>query len=170
MNWDTLSRIWLVVSVVSAERHRRQTRAVEEISIGIVCPIIARGHRLRNLLAGYNHRVAINPRVGWMPFLLEALEYQLSEFNSKMNFLHSPHEYFRRNMYACFWFERRDLSHLVRSVGVDNVMFETDFPHPTCLYPHPLEFIAQGLAGLDDASREKVMSSNAAKLYRIPLA
>ena len=28
---------------------------------------------------------------------------------------------------------------LVAAVGEDNILFETDFPHPTCLYPDPLK-------------------------------
>jgi predicted TIM-barrel fold metal-dependent hydrolase len=48
-------------------------------------------------------------------------------------------------------------------------MFETDFPHPTCLYPNPLGQAASGLATLDMDSRRKVLSGNAARLYRIPI-
>jgi len=54
-------------------------------------------------------------------------------------------------------------------VGVDNCMFETDFPHIVCLHPAPLEKVEEGLAKLDDSAREKVMSSNAARVYNINL-
>ena len=39
-----------------------------------------------------------------------------------------------RQIYASFWFEHEDLAHTIELVGEDKVMFETDFPHPTCLY------------------------------------
>ena len=48
-------------------------------------------------------------------------------------------------------------------------MFETDFPHPTCLYPEPLEHASSGLAQLTFEEREKILSTNASKLYNIPL-
>ena len=48
-------------------------------------------------------------------------------------------------------------------------MFETDFPHPTCLYPDSLERGAEALAGLQPEERRKILSTNAATLYRIPL-
>ncbi len=48
-------------------------------------------------------------------------------------------------------------------------MFETDFPHPTCLFPDPLGYAASGLAALTPETRRKVLSGNAAKLYNIPL-
>ena len=55
-----------------------------------------------------------------------------------------PIEYFRSNMYATFWFEKNenDLMRLVDAVGEDNILFETDFPHPTCLYPDPLDTVS----------------------------
>jgi predicted TIM-barrel fold metal-dependent hydrolase len=81
----------------------------------------------------------------------------------------SPVEYFRRQIYASFWFEGRDASSSIRRVGVDNVMFETDFPHPICLYPRPLEQVRECLADLTSEERRKVLSSNAARVYNIPL-
>ena len=51
----------------------------------------------------------------------------------------------------------------------DDVMFETDFPHPTCLYPDPMKYVGDTFASLDPKVRAKVMSGNAAKLYNIPV-
>ena len=107
--------------------------------------------------------------LGWIPFLLETLEYQLAENAAGQHYSLTPAEYFARNVYSCFWFERKNIADSVRQVGVDNVMFETDFPHPTCLYPAPLQHAASGLAALDLASRKKILSENAAKVYAIPL-
>jgi uncharacterized protein len=33
---------------------------------------------------------------------------------------------------------RESLEPMIERVGIDNVMFQTDFPHATCLYPDPL--------------------------------
>ena len=41
-----------------------------------------------------------------------------------------------------------DLQGLIDKVGEDNVMFETDFPHPTCLYPTPLETVDEKMSTL----------------------
>ncbi|RVT94479.1 amidohydrolase family protein [Sphingomonas crocodyli] len=113
--------------------------------------------------------VSVESGIGWIPFLLETLEYQLHENAVTKTFSLTPEEYFRRNIYGCFWFERKNMAATVRQCGVDNVMFETDFPHPTCLYPEPLEHAASGLAQLTFEEREKILSTNASKLYNIPL-
>jgi predicted TIM-barrel fold metal-dependent hydrolase len=80
-----------------------------------------------------------------------------------------PSDYFRRQMYACYWFEQTDVAHTLEQLGVDNVMFETDFPHPTCLYPDSLAHAAKGLADVAPDVARKVLQDNAANLYRIPL-
>lgn len=115
--------------------------------------------------------VSVESGIGWIPFLLEALDYQLIENGPKLaNRLKlKPSEYFLRNFYGCFWFEQRNLQASVAALGADNLMFETDFPHPTCLYPYSANFAAQAMAGFDMATRRKLLSGNAAKLYNIPL-
>lgn len=113
--------------------------------------------------------VSVESGIGWIPFIMESLDYQFRSLITKSNLLHKPSEYFRRNFYGCFWFEKRDLSHTIEQVGVDNCMFETDFPHIVCLHPKPLDYMEEGLAKLDPVSREKVMSKNAARVYKIPV-
>ena len=109
--------------------------------------------------------------VGWIPFILEALDYEMSEnappelaAMSKM-----PSEYFKSNLYATFWFEnnRNKLPDLIEAVGEDNILFETDFPHPTCLYPNPLQSVEAKMETLSPEVRRKIFGENARKLYRL---
>jgi predicted TIM-barrel fold metal-dependent hydrolase len=111
--------------------------------------------------------VSVESGIGWVPFILEALDYQLREIAEGRSFRLKPSEYFRRNFYACFWFEEFDIAHTIRNVGVENVLFETDFPHPTGLYP--IENIEGRLGDLTQHERACVLSRNAAKLYRIAI-
>ena len=111
--------------------------------------------------------VSVESGVGWVPFLMEALDYQLVEIAEGKKFALKPSEYFKRNFYACFWFEQTDISNTLRRVGIDNVLFETDFPHPTGLYP--IENLEGRLSGLTLEERAKVLGGNAARLYNIAL-
>jgi len=76
---------------------------------------------------------------------------------------------FRRNIYACFWFEEAGPLRLLDDLGADNVMWESDFPHPTCLYPDPVTRTLAVLRDVDPAVVRKVMQDNAASLYGISL-
>jgi predicted TIM-barrel fold metal-dependent hydrolase len=111
--------------------------------------------------------VSVESGIGWVPFLLEALEYQLAEAGKQHR--HSPREVFQRQMYACSWFERRSFAQTARTVGIDNVMFETDFPHPTCLYPNGLDYVAGAIADLTVEERRKVFGGTAARIYNLDL-
>lgn len=111
--------------------------------------------------------VSVESGIGWIPFLLEALDHQYAEVSGSQGLQMLPSEYFRRNFFACFWFERRNLGEMIKSVGVDNVLFETDFPHPTCLYP--VDNVIDALSGLTFDEQGKVLSGNAARLYDIKI-
>jgi predicted TIM-barrel fold metal-dependent hydrolase len=115
--------------------------------------------------------VSVESGIGWIPFVLRALDYQADE-NNVHGLKLRPSEYFKRQMYACFWFEEgSELIEAVQEVGVDNCMFETDFPHPTCLFPQPLTGIAKTFAehDVDVEVRRKLLGANAARVYGIDL-
>lgn len=81
----------------------------------------------------------------------------------------TPWEYFRRLFVGCFWFERTNLAATIAALGAECAQFETDFPHPTCLYPDPREQISAVAEALDSYTRRRVLQDNAVELYRIPI-
>ena len=115
--------------------------------------------------------VSVESGVGWVPFILETVDYEMEENAPEQygRLGRKPSEYFKDHWYTTFWFEksRGDLQGLFDAVGEDNVLFETDFPHPTCLYPRPLELISEQLAGLRPGTRRKLLGGNAGALYRL---
>ena len=115
--------------------------------------------------------VSVESGIGWIPFILKALDHQMNECKID-NLSMKPSEYFRRHVYGCFWFEDgARLMQDIAAVGVDNCMFETDFPHPTCLYPQPLNGVAKTLsdAGVDFETKKKLLGGTAARVYNIAL-
>jgi uncharacterized protein len=115
--------------------------------------------------------VSVESGLGWLPFYLASLDYQLIETapSEAVKLSLKPSEYFKRNFHASFWFETETVEASVEALGVDQVMFETDFPHPTCLYPGPLSYLKRSIGGMDAESQRKILQDNAAKLYKIPL-
>ncbi len=70
-------------------------------------------------------------------------------------------------MYSTFWFEEIAPHHLLDVLPADNILFETDFPHITCLYENIEETIATGLKYVPEETRQKFLWGNAAGLYNI---
>jgi predicted TIM-barrel fold metal-dependent hydrolase len=152
--------------------------ADQKLAVGSAMMYLTNGRVLANLIfSGLLERhprlkfVSVESGIGWIPFFLEALEHQFNETSpGALDELSlTPLEYFRRQIYACYWFEKKEIAHVVDILGDDNVMFETDFPHPTCLYPESLEVAEAGLQTLRPETQRKVLQDNAAKLYRIDL-
>jgi predicted TIM-barrel fold metal-dependent hydrolase len=148
----------------------------QKLAIGSSMMYLTNAKVLANLiLSGLLERhptlkfVSVESGVGWIPFLLEALEHQMGEVTpGSLDYLTlSPIEYFKRQLYACFWFEHHDIAHTVELLGADNILFETDFPHPTCLYPDSMGVAARALDKLSAADRTKILQDNPAKLYNI---
>ena len=115
--------------------------------------------------------VSVESGIGWIPFVLDALDYQCGE-TAPEHLKHlsmKPSEYFERQFYGCFWFEHRTLASAIEQIGPSQIMFETDIPHPTSLYPDGVERVRETLSALSPAVQKMVLQDNAARLYNIPL-
>lgn len=112
----------------------------------------------------------IESGMGWVPFALEAYEHQFREMlpNKSKVLTRRPHEYFRDHFWVTYWFEKVGPTQLLETIGVDKVMFETDFPHPTSLYPGVQDHVMDTLGGYSHEVRKKVLQDNAVKLYNLP--
>ena len=111
--------------------------------------------------------VSVESGVGWIPFMLEGLEYQMAEAGMEIE---TPiREIFQRQIYACCWFEKKEIVKTIRAVGADNILFETDFPHPTCLFPDATGYLAPAVAEMTPDERGKVFGGNAARIYGLPV-
>jgi predicted TIM-barrel fold metal-dependent hydrolase len=111
--------------------------------------------------------VSVESGVGWIPFLIEALQH----FMSAEQVPHSTpiKEIFQRQIFGCAWFEKDHLAYMARAAGVDNVLIMTDFPHPVCNYPDPMAFMNEAAEPFTREEREKIFGGNATKLYNIPV-
>ncbi|HVX22346.1 MAG TPA: amidohydrolase family protein [Acidimicrobiales bacterium] len=139
-------------------------RTISQLIVGGVC------HRFPDL-----NFVSVESGVGWLPFALEALDWQwrncgVPQEHPEFDLL--PSEYFKRQIYGCFWFETDVAMAAIDLLGADNILYETDFPHATSMTPGPAsvatmprEHIATHLSGLPEATLRKVLHDNAARLY-----
>ena len=121
--------------------------------------------------------VSVESGVGWIPYALEALDWQWQ--NCGVGVEHPeydllPSEYFRRQIYGCFWFERESARAAIQQIGADNVLYETDFPHPTSMSPGPAsiaerpdDYLRANFGDLDAASLHKILHDNAARIYHL---
>ena len=162
----------------------RQTAYVKGSSMGFMNS----SHQVADvILSGMVERypkvkwVSVESGCSWLPYTLESLDWQWKNSGAiqehpEMKYL--PSEYFKQSCYVTFWFETEAAIHTIQQCGADNIMFETDYPHPTSLTvgPHSAaenarEHLERQFRGrLPDADLQKVLQDNAAKIYHIDLS
>ena len=74
-----------------------------------------------------------------------------------------PSTYYYSNVYGCFFRDRHGLDSL-DAVGVDNITFETDYPHTDSTWPNALA-VAQDMMGhLPPEVVHKIVRGNAIRM------
>jgi predicted TIM-barrel fold metal-dependent hydrolase len=50
-------------------------------------------------------------------------------------------------------------------IGVENILWSTDFPHPATTWPNSRAVVARQFAEIPDAERDLICSGNATRVY-----
>jgi predicted TIM-barrel fold metal-dependent hydrolase len=113
--------------------------------------------------------VSVESGCGWLPFVMQALEHNWKEMMTPSDlrkFKRTPKEMFIDQIFASYWFENSIcVDAYIREFGNGNLMFQTDFPHPTSLYPDIHEKIQQTLGHQDRQTQENVLYKTAERVY-----
>ena len=105
---------------------------------------------------------------GWVPFWLNRLEKycegRQSVFFDDHPLKHSPQEYFLRQCAVAADADEPSIKYVVDYIGDDNIVFNTDYPHPDA--PATSEPLANMMEQpLSDESKRKILWDNSVKIY-----
>ena len=128
---------------------------------------------LSDLIAGgVAHRfpdlkfVAAEFNTGWLANWLERMDHSVYRSRRSVpDFLDlKPSEYWRRQFYATFEDDRPGM--LTReAIGVETLMWGSDFPHHDSVWPNSQETLEMVFEGMPDDVRRTTTVDNVAKLY-----
>lgn len=102
--------------------------------------------------------------IGWIPYLLEHMDLEWRDQFADLTLKEKPSFYWHRQCYATYQSDPIGLR-LLDILGVDNIMWGSDFPHPDGVWPDSQDFIAREFEGVDEEAKYKITCGNAAKLY-----
>jgi predicted TIM-barrel fold metal-dependent hydrolase len=108
---------------------------------------------------------------GWLPSWLHRIDEHLELAGAQEfpDLTMSATEYFKRNCWISTECEDPFVSDVIRWLGDDHIVFETDFPHPDSKYPHATDhFLALLPDQISEESKRKILWDNALDLYRFP--
>ncbi len=155
--WESTAEKRTVANAVAS--HEVETTFATFILSGI----LERFPRLKIISAELN--------CGWLAYFLHRMDrafdsrgvrLQGSPFPTKLTM--KPSEYFRRQLFATFIDDPYGLAHR-DEIGVDNLLWSSDFPHSATFWPHSREKIAEDFQGIGAEDKRKILSENVAKLY-----
>ncbi len=111
-------------------------------------------------------------QMGWIPYAMERADSVWREFRGwafdKEAVPEPPSFYFHRQVYACFFRDNFGLKNL-HDVGVDNVTFETDYPHSDSTWPDTKEVFTDMVRDLPDEDVYKIARGNAITMLGLDL-
>jgi predicted TIM-barrel fold metal-dependent hydrolase len=132
----------------------------DHIAVLTYSGIFARHPRLRVVLA--------ETGIGWLPGFIERME---SVYDRHRHYLKSaielrPTEVFHRHFFATFQEDAAGLR-LRDILGVNNLMWASDYPHTDTTWPNSLETVTRYFADVPDDERRRILTENCVELYRL---
>jgi predicted TIM-barrel fold metal-dependent hydrolase len=111
--------------------------------------------------------------LAWVPHLLSSMDYTYRERHEEALYRFKngwrPSDFFHRNVFLSF--QEDEVGIRLRDViGVDNMMWGSDYPHSESTFPQSQKILAQILAGVPDADYAKIVGGNTACLYHFDMA
>ena len=105
--------------------------------------------------------VSAENEVGWLPFFLQKLDQAQEEYR----YLYpaplklKPSEYLRRQIFATFINDPVGVA--VREfIGVENIMWSSDYPHTVSTWPHSREVVERDFKGVPESEKRQIVCEN----------
>ena len=103
--------------------------------------------------------------VTWLPHVLNRMDEAYEDRRQQITYLSvRPSEYWKRQGYSTFQHEKA-LSEILPLVGIDNVVWGSDYPHPDGIWPDSRKWLQEDLGNFSEEDRRKITRNNAGKLY-----
>lgn len=108
--------------------------------------------------------VIVESGLGWVPFYLATLDRRARGPFDFPELKELPSFYFHRQMYLTFFDDELGLR-LRHELGVENILWSSDYPHPDTTWPCSREVVERQFAGVPADERALILSGNARRLY-----
>jgi predicted TIM-barrel fold metal-dependent hydrolase len=150
-----------------------QQRSNAERTVGELCTIAVPAQRtLVDLIyAGVFARhpklmvISVEHGAGWAPYLMQSMDHAFhGKAAGHLGQGRKASDYFRRNIRCTFM--RDDVAIRYRhEIGLDLLLWSTDYPHRESTFPRSREVLEKMTAGIPPSERDQIAYGNTAALY-----
>ena len=114
--------------------------------------------------------LSVEHELAWVPYFLRELDYVYRERPEQAVYRFKgdviPSDFMRRNV--SYSFQEDDLGIQLRHhIGVDRLMWGSDYPHSESTFPRSREVINEIMEGVPEDERDQIVGRNAAHMYHI---
>jgi predicted TIM-barrel fold metal-dependent hydrolase len=113
----------------------------------------------------------VEHELGWIPFFLDQLDNTYTDKPPRGPEWHRfadpailPSQFFRSNCFASFQEDALGLR-LRDMIGVETLMWGSDYPHTESTFPRSRQILAEVLDGVPEEEAQRIVAGNAAELY-----
>ena len=115
---------------------------------------------------------SVENELSWAPNFLDRLDYTYTQrsiregWGDRLTGDKLPSEYFHSNVFLGF--QEDGLGSRLRDViGVDNLMWGSDYPHQESTFPRSRQILEEILVGCTEEEKGKIAGGNAARVYHL---
>ena len=112
-------------------------------------------------------RVALGESgIGWLPYALDRMDFEWEDRFHDLGLTMRPSEYWKRQCKATFQFDTiGTLPRLIEVMGVETLMWGSDYPHGDGVWPESSKYIAEQFGHLPAETTRKITCENAGRFY-----
>jgi uncharacterized protein len=102
--------------------------------------------------------------IGWIPYVIDRMDFEYKDQYQDLKLKKMPSEYWRNQCRATFQYDRIGTK-LIEEMGVETLMWGSDFPHPDGVWPESAKYIDDQFSHLPADVKFAMTCGNAAKFY-----
>ena len=111
--------------------------------------------------------------LAWAPHVLSTMDYTYRERHGEAFYRFKdglrPSDFFRRNVVLSFQEDAIGIR-LRDTIGVDNMMWGSDYPHSESTFPQSRKILAEILAGVPEDEQARIVGGTTARVYHFDVA
>ncbi|MFE9327552.1 amidohydrolase family protein [Nocardia sp. NPDC052278] len=110
-------------------------------------------------------------QIGWLPYALQRIDqvwvdYRHFKIQPTINADVRPSDLFRKHVFGCFIDDQVGID-LRHEIGVENILWESDYPHADSLWPNSRVKLEKMLSDVPEDEAHKIAETNARALFRM---
>jgi predicted TIM-barrel fold metal-dependent hydrolase len=112
-----------------------------------------------------NLRIALGESgIGWLAYALDRMDFEWEDRFHDLGLTMKPSDYWKRQCKATFQYDTIGAK-LADDIGVETLMWGSDYPHGDGVWPESTKYIAEQFKGLAPEVVRKITCENAGRFY-----